>query len=103
MKLLGYLITSLAKITDLLVNLYTFVLAMAIFLSWVNPDPYNPLVRGIRKLTDPVLDKIRRFMPSSLKRLPIDVYPIIAMILLTLAQTILVNVLYDLSLSLLKK
>ncbi|MBF0491328.1 MAG: YggT family protein [Deltaproteobacteria bacterium] len=103
MKLLGYLILSLAKITDLLLNLYTFVLAAAVLISWINPDPYNPIVRILRQLTDPVLDKIRQYMPSALRRLPMDISPIIALIFIILIQTILVNLLYDFSIPFLKR
>ncbi len=103
MKLIGYIILSLAKIIDLLLSIYTFILAVAVFISWINPDPYNPIVRTIRQLTDPVLDKIRQYMPSFLRRLPIDLSPIIALIFIILAQTIVVGLLYDASIPFLKK
>ncbi len=41
-----------------LLTVYFWILIIAAVLSWVNPDPYNPIVRFLRSVTDPVLDQI---------------------------------------------
>jgi YggT family protein len=46
-----------------LLTLYFWVLIIAAVLSWVNPDPYNPIVRFLRAVTDPVLHQVRRRLP----------------------------------------
>jgi YggT family protein len=63
MFIIGNLLISVAKIADLLLTLYMYMIIGSALLSWVNPDPYNPIVRFLRRATDPVLDKIRSKMP----------------------------------------
>ena len=95
MSLFGYLLVAVAKILGLLINLYTLVVAVSVLLSWVHPDPYNPLVRIIRQLTEPVFQWIRRFLPQRIFRIGIDFTPLIVLILLALIDNVLVNLLYD--------
>lgn len=63
MFILGNLLISFAKITDLLLTMYMYIIIASALLSWVNPDPYNPIVRFLHRATDPVLYKIRSKMP----------------------------------------
>jgi YggT family protein len=63
MYAIGYPLLSLATILDALLLIYTcIVIAVAMF-SWINPDPLNPIVRILRNLTEPVLDRIRPYVP----------------------------------------
>jgi YggT family protein len=63
MYALGYPLYSAVTLIDYLLLIYTFVILAAVILSWTNPDPLNPLVRILRNLTEPVLDKIRPYIP----------------------------------------
>jgi YggT family protein len=63
MFILGNLLISFAQLADLLLKLYTYMIIGSALISWVNPDPYNPIVRFLRRTTDPVLDRVRRVMP----------------------------------------
>ncbi|PKN15935.1 MAG: hypothetical protein CVU66_02725 [Deltaproteobacteria bacterium HGW-Deltaproteobacteria-23] len=63
MFVLGNLLIALAKICDIVLTLYMYMIIASALISWVNPDPYNPIVRFLRKATDPVLDRIRSKMP----------------------------------------
>lgn len=63
MFILGNLLISFAKISDILLTLYMYIIIASAVLSWVNPDPYNPIVRFLRQATDPVLYRIREKMP----------------------------------------
>lgn len=70
-----------------LVQILTTILMAAIFfraiLSWVNPDPYNPLMRALDQITEPILAPLRRIMP----RLGmIDITPMIAILILYAIQ-----------------
>ena len=47
-----------------LLKIYGYLIIVRAIISWVNPNPYNPLVRLIRGLTDPVLEPIRRSLPD---------------------------------------
>lgn len=100
MSALSYLLIALAKILHLLTKLYTFVVAIAVLLSWVNPDPQNPLVRILRQLTEPVFWQIRRFLPRALFRTGIDFSPMVLLFGLIIFETIVIQLLYDFALSL---
>ena len=63
MYFIGNLLTTVAEILDALLLVYMAVLIAAAILSWVQPDPLNPLVRLLRNLTEPALDKLRKHVP----------------------------------------
>lgn len=56
-------ISTVATILNSILGLYFWVIIAAAVLSWVNPDPYNPIVRIVRGLTEPVLYRIRKWLP----------------------------------------
>jgi len=95
MSFLGYLLLAIAKVLELLIDLYTFIVLVAVLLSWVRPDPDNPLVRILRQLTEPVFYQIRKRLPSSLFRFGIDITPILVLVLLVFVETLVVNSLYE--------
>jgi len=66
------------------VYLYQLILLIRIFLSWINPDPYNKLVMFLYGITDPLLDLARRFIPIRIGMF--DLSPIIVFFLLSLLQ-----------------
>jgi len=63
MFIFGNLLGAVAQIAHMIISVYIWVVIIAALLSWVNPDPYNPVVRFLRGATDPVLYRIRRFLP----------------------------------------
>lgn len=65
MFIFGYLILALAKIIYLILMVYFWIVIARAVLSWVNPDPYNPIVRFIHDATEPVLSQLRRRFPLS--------------------------------------
>ena len=96
MKLLGHLIIAVATLASKLINLYTFVVVGAVIVSLVNADPTNPIVRFLRQATEPVLYRVRRFIPRSLWKTGLDLSPLIVLILLFLIDTVVVTSLIDL-------
>lgn len=60
---LGYFIVALAKIIDFVLAIYFWIIIAQAILSWVNPDPYNRIVRTIHAITEPVLYRIRSRLP----------------------------------------
>ena len=75
MPIIGYLIISLARVVHAVLTFYMWIVIAGAVLSWVNPDPYNPIVRFIRNVTEPVLYRIRRSLPVSFSG--IDFSPLI--------------------------
>lgn len=72
-----------------LLELYRFVLLAVVLLSWVNPDPYNPIVRFLRAATDPVLLPFRRLLMPLTQQIRIDFSPILAFLLIGMLQSVL--------------
>jgi YggT family protein len=95
MHALGYLVISIAKIIELLANIYTFIIAGAVIISWVDADPHNPIVRFLRQLTEPVFWRVRRVLPSFFFRTGLDFTPMIVLILLILIQNVIVGLLFE--------
>lgn len=91
MFVVGDLIVALAKVLDYVLDIYKIVLLIAVLLSWVNPDPYNPIVRFLRAVTEPVLRPIRNIIGYRLG--PIDISPIIVFLLIMFVQSFLVRTL----------
>jgi YggT family protein len=75
MPIIGYFLIALAKVIDSVLFAYMWIVIAGAVLSWVNPDPYNPIVRFIRNVTEPVLYRIRRSLPVSFSG--IDFSPLI--------------------------
>ena len=90
------LILAIARILDLAFNIYIFVVVARALVSWVNPDPYNPIVRFLHNATDPVLYRLRRLLPF-LQAGAFDFSPIVLLILLSVVQQIIVGFLYQLA------
>lgn len=103
MHALGYLILAIARLLGLVINIYTFVIAAAVLISWVNADPFNPIVKVIRSLTEPVFNFFRRIVPNRLYRTGFDFTPIVVLLFIILVDTIVVNLLFDLGKGLLLK
>jgi len=56
-------VQAVAQILDMALTAYMWVVIISAVLSWVNPDPYNPIVRFLRNLTEPVFWKVRKLAP----------------------------------------
>ncbi len=93
--LLSNFIEGIARVLDIGLNLYMFVIIAHAILSWVNPDPYNPIVRVIDQITEPVLYRIRRHIPTTFGG--IDFAPIIVLLAIIFLQSFVVQTLFQIS------
>ena len=91
MFVFGDLLISIATILDYLLGFYKWVVITAALLSWVNPDPHNPIVRFLYSVTEPVFRPIRRLIGYRLG--PIDISPIIVILAIIFIQSFLVRTL----------
>ena len=89
MFILGNLLQATAQILDIILQLYMWVIIIRALLSWVNPDPYNPIVQFLYSITEPVLYRIRQLIPMS--GIGIDFSPIIALLAIVFLQGFLVE------------
>ena len=95
MFILANLVEALAAVLALLLNAYMWILVARALISWVNPDPYNPIVRFLYAATEPVLYRLRRILP--LYAGGIDFSPIVVLVAIIFLQQFVVQSLYDLA------
>lgn len=98
MFVISNLLLALAKIIHLLLTFYMWIIIARAILSWVNPDPYNPIVRFLYSATEPVLYTIRRRLPISFGG--IDFSPLIVILIIMFLDNFLVPSLTGLALRL---
>jgi YggT family protein len=89
------LIQALAQILHMVINIYIWVVIIAALVSWVRPDPYNPIVQTLYRLTEPVYAWIRRYIPTVVGG--IDLAPLIVIFGLQFIDLFFVKLLFQLS------
>ncbi|MGB9437655.1 MAG: YggT family protein [Desulfobacterales bacterium] len=99
MIILSNFLIAIAKVLDIVLSIYMWVVIARAVLSWVSPDPYNPIVRFIHKITEPVLYQIRKRIPVNFGG--IDFSPIIVFLAIIFLQRFVVHSLYGLAQTLL--
>ena len=77
MFILANLIGAIGRILDIVITIFTWLIIARALISWVNPDPYNFIVRFLQKVTEPILYPIRKRLPFGWG---IDISPIIAIL-----------------------
>ncbi|WP_018125425.1 YggT family protein [Desulfovibrio oxyclinae] len=95
---MSHLVFAIAKILSIVLNGYMWIVIISALLSWVNPDPYNPIVRFLRGLTEPVFHKVRQWIPFAVVS-GIDLSPIVVILALQVLDMVLVANLMDLAFS----
>jgi YggT family protein len=88
MFIVAYFLYALAQILDMVIYAYILVVVARAILSWVSPDPYNPIVRFLYNVTEPVLIRIRRVIPAAAGG--IDFTPMILILALYFLKAFLV-------------
>ena len=94
MFVFGDLIVAIANILDFILGIYKWILLIVVLLSWVSPDPYNPIVRFLHTITEPVLRPIRRMIGFTFG--PLDISPIIVFLIIMFLQSFLIRTLVKL-------
>ncbi len=95
MFVIGNFLAALASVLNMLLSAYMWIIIIRALISWVSPDPYNPIVQFLRSATDPVLYRVRRWLPVSFGG--IDFSHILVIAALIFLQAFLVQSLLDLS------
>ncbi len=87
---------SMITIIDWAVSVYGFLIIVRTLLSWLGPLPYNPLIQYLKRLTDPVLRLVHRFVPFAIVS-GIDISPMIVLLLLYLGKNVAVRLIFHLA------
>lgn len=98
MFLVSNLLQAIAYVLGMVLTLYTYIIIARAVLSWVNPDPYNPIVRFLYSVTEPVLYRVRRTIPSHAGG--IDFSPLIVLLGVQFLQLFLVRSLQEIAMRL---
>lgn len=97
MFVLSNFVLALVRLLEIAINAYIWIIIARAILSWVNPDPSNPIVRFLYRVTEPALRPIRHRMPMAAG---LDLSPIVLILALYFIDWFLVSSLRDLALSL---
>ena len=98
MFVISNLLIAVAEVLRWVLNIFMWIVIARAILSWVNPDPYNPIVRFIHNITEPVLYQIRKRVPLNFGG--IDFSPIVVLLAVIFLQRFVVASLYELAQSL---
>jgi YggT family protein len=77
---MGNIILGIANVLDVVLGIYKWIIIIRALLSWVNPDPYNPIVQALTRLTEPVLRSLRKLAPPH--KVGVDLSPLIAILII---------------------
>jgi YggT family protein len=94
MLVIGYFLLATAKILGIVIVMYKIIIVASALVSWVNADPYNPIVRFLFQVTEPVYQRIRPYMPRVLSRTRFDFSPLIVFLLLVFIEEFFVKLLW---------
>ena len=96
MFIAGNVLQAIATILDTILWIYMWVIIIRALISWVNPDPWNPIVQFLERMTEPVLSQIRHRV--GMLGMGFDLSPIIAILIIMFFQIAVVASLKDLAL-----
>jgi YggT family protein len=97
MFVIGNLIAAVADVLNLLLTTYTWIIIARALISWVSPDPYNPIVQFLYRITEPVLAPVRRRLPGY--GMGLDLSPLIVIIAIMFLRRFLVASLHQLAMN----
>ena len=99
MIILANTLSAVALVLGSLLNIYFWIVVIAALVTWVRPDPYNPIVRTLRLLTEPVFYRVRKHLPFTYAG-GLDFSPIIVLLAIELFNSIVVKSLAQYAVSL---
>lgn len=88
----NYFLSAAANLVNLVLTAYMWIIIARAVLSWVNPDPFNPAVRFLYRVTEPVLRPVRRWLPAY--QIGLDLSPMVVLLAIYFLQQFLVPVLH---------
>jgi len=97
MFVLSNFIVALARIMEIALTAYMWIIIARALISWVNPDPYNKIVIFLYRFTEPILRPVRRILPRALLKTGIDFAPIIVILVIIFLQYFIVETMIQLA------
>ena len=94
MFIFGNLLQAIAYILETVLTLYMWIIIISALISWVNPDPYNPIVRFLYSVTEPVLRPIRKRLNFSMG---LDLSPMIVILAIMFVKHFIIASIFDMA------
>ncbi len=94
MFIFGNLFHAVAFILETILTIYMWMIIVSALISWVNPDPYNPIVRFLHSVTEPVLRPLRKRLGFSMG---LDLSPMIVILIILFLKYFIVASLFDIA------
>ena len=94
MFVLAYIIDGFAAVLGLVLTILYWLILIRVLISWVSPNPYNPIVQFLHRATDPILEPLRHLLMPLTMRIRIDLSPLLAFFIIVFLQRSLVGVLF---------
>lgn len=92
MILMSNMIYGIAMVLKAILNLYFWVVIISTLLTWVRPDPYNPIVRTLNALTEPVFYRVRKWLPFTYMS-GVDLSPVVVLLAIQLMEYVVIRTL----------
>ena len=92
MFVFGNIIVGIATVLQYALDIYMWIIIIRALISWVNPDPYNPIVQFLTRITEPVLRPLRKLVPPY--KTGIDLSPLIAILIIIFLHYAVINTLF---------
>lgn len=93
MFILANFLNAVAYVLEFTLTIYMYIIIARAIISWVNPDPYNPIVSFLYRATEPVLYRVRRILPNMGG---LDLSPLIVLLTIFFLQKFVINSLFEL-------
>ena len=90
MIVLANTLSAVALVLGSLLSLYFWIVIIAALLTWVRPDPYNPIVRALRTMTEPVFFRVRKWLPFTYSS-GMDFSPVVVLLAIELFNRIVIT------------
>jgi YggT family protein len=100
MFILGHLLFGLAIVLAWLCTIYKWILIARAVISWVNPDPRNPIVQFLYAVTEPLIRTVRQRLPMNLRYFPVDIAFLVVFALVLFLEYGIVPALLDMAMRL---
>jgi len=97
MFIIAYILEGLATVLGIGLTILYWLILIRALISWVNPDPYNPIVVFLRRTTDPMLEPLRQLLMPLTMQIRIDLSPLLAFFIIVFLQRSLVGVLFHIA------
>jgi len=98
MFIISQFFVAMSQVLDIALEIYKWIVIASALISFVNPDPYNPIVKFLRNATEPVFRLIKRYIPTVIYN--VDFTPFIVILIIIFLQKFLVPIIYNFGMNL---